>query len=708
MPRKKKKKLDEAKPRLEWSIDPHTRREIMAITLLVLGLLFLLASFGIAGNLGEALLGILKYLFGSLGFFVSVVFIILGGGLLLNRIVWKASQWIGFVVGFVVIPALFYFFGEAGGMFGTILGRPLSDALGPIAGFILALAFTVITLMVTADTSLAKLRGLSAPQPDDEETEGPDVKINTPNSTAVPIFDPKRGFRLPFGEKKQPKVPVVAAPKVVPVATIKTRDKSWTLPAIDLLELSTSRAEPGPIKKNVMAIEKTLKDFGISVAMGDVNVGPTVTQYTLKPAEGVKLNQITARTNDLALALAAHPIRVEAPIPGKAAVGIEIPNKEKAIVSLREILESDIFKKEKSNLALALGRDVAGEPIIVDLAKAPHMLIAGATGSGKSVGINTVILSLLYQNAPADLRFLLVDPKRVEFSMYNDIPHLLCPVITDAEKTVSALRWAVAEMERRYQVLSEQHKRNIAEYNAANPEAHMPYIVIVIDELADLMATSANEVEGAIVRLAQMARAVGMHLIVATQRPSVDVITGLIKANITTRIAYAVASQIDSRTILDQAGAERLLGNGDMLYIGSENPQPRRIQGVYVSSKEVDAITNFLRGAGPAEYNEEILTYRPAGSNRGGEGGGEIDDSMYEEAKSLVIQTGKASASLLQRRLRVGYARAARLLDILEEQGIIGAADGAKPRDILVDRLDYQSGNQLPAREFIEDEETSQ
>lgn len=701
--KKKKKKLEKEREPLEWSINPDTTREIIAISLLILGILFVLSIFNLAGNLGQALyMYALEYPFGFsfLSFLVAVSFIFLGGGLLLKRLTFKPLQVIGLIASYITIPTILHPFG---GALGSLLGTPIRDAFGPIAGFILSVALAFITLLLAADTSIAKLRGLDKPEEEEDEDGLPDVKINEGGATAVSVVDmAKKGFRFPFGGKKEkaPVAPVVAQPKVVPVVAAKTRDTNWVMPSLEILEVSSTRAEPGNIKKNVQSIEKTLKDFGISVAMGDVNVGPTVTQYTLKPAEGVKLNQITARTNDLALALAAHPIRVEAPIPGKAAVGIEIPNKEKAIVSLKEVLASDVFKKEKSNLALALGRDVAGEPSVLDLAKAPHMLIAGATGSGKSVGINSILMSLLYQNAPADLRLLLVDPKRVEFSMYNGIPHLLCPVITDADKTVNALKWAVAEMERRYKVLEEQHKRNISEFNAANPDNHLPYIVIVIDELADLMATSANDVEGAIVRIAQMARAVGIHLIVATQRPSVDVITGLIKANVTTRIGFAVASQIDSRTILDQAGAERLLGNGDMLLLSSDSPQPRRVQGVYVSSKEVDTVTKFLRDAAPAEYNEEILTFRASGGGRGGEGGsGAIDDDMYEEAKELVMQAGKASASLLQRRLRVGYARAARLLDILEDQGVIGPADGAKPRDVLVDTMSYNANSQASLEE---------
>jgi S-DNA-T family DNA segregation ATPase FtsK/SpoIIIE len=429
--------------------------------------------------------------------------------------------------------------------------------------------------------------------------------------------------------------------------------------------------------------------------MSDVNVGPTVSQYTLKPADGVKLNTITARSNDLALALAAPSVRIEAPIPGKSAVGVEIPNKTAAIVTLREILEADEIKKTDSSLALALGRDAAGTPFVVDLTKMPHLLIAGATGAGKSVCINSIIINLLYLNSPADLRFLLVDPKRVEFTEYNGIPHLLAPVVTDVDKTVSLLKWVVAEMERRFKLFAESSCRNIQVYNENPTEGKLPYIVVIIDELSDLMAQAANEVEASIVRIAQMARAVGIHLIVATQRPSVDVITGLIKANIPTRIAFAVASNADSRTILDQGGAEKLLGRGDMLYLSSELTQPKRAQSVLVVDKEIRSVTDFLKREGEAEYDDSITNFKPQKSHGSGGIEGNVDDALFEEAKELVIQTGKASASLLQRRLRVGYARAARLLDLLEEQGVIGPADGAKPRDILVANDQYSDGSEL-------------
>jgi len=417
--------------------------------------------------------------------------------------------------------------------------------------------------------------------------------------------------------------------------------------------------------------------------MQDVNTGPTVTQYTLKPAEGVKLNQITARSNDLALSLAAKSLRVEAPIPGKSAVGLEIPNKIPAKVTLKEVIQSSEFKAVKSKLAIALGRDVAGVPMGVDLEKMPHLLIAGSTGSGKSVCINSVIITLLYNNSPSDLRFLMVDPKRVELTCYNRVPHLLAPVITEVDRTVSALKWAVHEMERRYKVFSETGRRNIAAYNANPPDGKMPYIVVIIDELADLMAAAANDVESSIVRLAQMARATGIHLIVATQRPSVDVITGLIKANITSRIAFAVASQVDSRTILDMSGAEKLLGKGDMLFISSDVSKPKRIQGCHVTDPEIESVVEFLRAEGTVEYDDTILTYRNQKGMSTADGG-EIDDDLYEEARDTVMRAGKGSASLLQRRLRVGYARAARLLDLLEQEGVIGPADGAKPRDVLI------------------------
>ncbi|MBU1177694.1 DNA translocase FtsK, partial [Patescibacteria group bacterium] len=370
---------------------------------------------------------------------------------------------------------------------------------------------------------------------------------------------------------------------------------------------------------------------------------------------------------------------------GRALVGIEIPNQAVAIVRLREAMESEEFVQRSSNLSILLGRNVAGTPVVADLTKMPHLLVAGATGSGKSVCLNTMLLTLLWQNSPEDLRLIMVDPKKVEMTCYNSMPHLLTPVITDVDKTVNALRWAVSEMERRFELFSEAGKRDIAAYNKSAKEDKIPYIIVVIDELADLMAVAANEVEGCIVRLAQMARAVGIHLVLATQRPSVNIITGLIKANITSRIAFAVASQIDSRTIIDTAGAEKLLGNGDMLYITSDLGKPRRIQGIFVSDKEIRQVTDHIKKQDEPEYHDEVTKKQTASSIPGVVSADDTDDELFGEAQAVVTQAGKASASLLQRRLRIGYARAARLLDVLEDKGIIGPADGAKPRGILID-----------------------
>jgi S-DNA-T family DNA segregation ATPase FtsK/SpoIIIE len=462
----------------------------------------------------------------------------------------------------------------------------------------------------------------------------------------------------------------------------------WEFPSLNLLsdEKMTIVSDEMELDKKERMIQEKLAEFGIGSDRGPANAGPTVTQFTLKPHEGVKLAKITNLKNDLALALSTPSLRLEAPIPGKDLIGIEIPNEKRATVHLKEILESREFEDIKSPLRLAMGRDVAGNAVVADLAEMPHLLIAGATGAGKSVGMNTFLMSLLFQNSPADLKLIMVDPKRVELMPYNNIPHLLTPVITEAEKALAALRWCVAEMMRRYGELAQKGYRNVAEYNAKEEEK-MPKIVIVIDELADLMMRQLKkDTEAAICRLAQMARAVGMHLIVATQRPSVDVITGLIKANIPTRISFAVTSAVDSRTILDSIGAEDLLGKGDMLFSNAALSKPRRIQGIFVSSEEINRVTNKLKIAGQPEYDDSVT----AGSepDESGlpdfSGGGSAGGNINEQAVEVIRSTGKASASLLQRRLSVGYARAARILDELEEQGLIGPARGAKPREIYL------------------------
>ena len=461
----------------------------------------------------------------------------------------------------------------------------------------------------------------------------------------------------------------------------------------ELLEKKSTKPQGGDVKFKAEQIKKTLKNFGIKVEMKDVQVGPVVTQFSFKPAEGTKLSRITALHDDLALSLAAHPIRIEAPIPGKPYVGLEVPNKQSAIVRIKTLIDSKTFKERKNNMQMILGKDVAGDDWITDLAKMPHLLVAGQTGSGKSVCLNSIIVSLLYQNKPSDLRFIMIDPKRVELPLYNGIPHLLAPVITDTRKTLNAFKWAVSEMERRYDILSKFGKRNIASYNEIAKEK-MPYIVFIVDELADIMVTAGKEVETYIVRLTQMSRAIGIHLVIATQRPSVNVITGLIKANVPARISFSVASNTDSRTILDKSGAEKLIGKGDMLFVDPKDNKPRRIQGVFVSEEEVKKIANSLKLQLelPVSYCEEIVS----DNDSSGEGPGGITgrigidnnqhkDVLYSQAVDIVIQNKKASSSYLQRRLRIGFTRAARLIDIMEENGIVGPAQGSKPRTILIE-----------------------
>lgn len=466
----------------------------------------------------------------------------------------------------------------------------------------------------------------------------------------------------------------------------------WEYPADTLLaEAPKEKADRGDMHKNANIIEKTLESFGIRAHVVEVNPGPAVTQYALKITLGTKVSKITSLSSDLALALAAPTgqVRIEAPIPGRDLVGIEIPNRGLEFVTLKRMLNSDVMKHAKSKLAVAMGLDVSGKPVIADIAKMPHALVAGATNSGKSVLMNTIICSLLFRTKPTEVRLILVDPKRVELTGYNGIPHLLTPVIVEQDKILSALHWAIGEMENRYKKFAEIGVRNIEGFNEWSGFQALPYIVIMIDELAEIMAYAPADVEDSICRLAQMARAVGIHLIIATQRPSVDVITGLIKANVPTRVAFNVSSMIDSRVIIDMPGAEKLLGRGDMLYIPPDQSKPTRIQGAFVSEGEVNKVVDFLKSTHTeTHYSEEVINTPVAAMKRGSSGtvasGGDGKDPLFEDAIRLICQHDKASASLLQRRLSVGYARAARILDQLEEAGIIGPGEGAKPRDVLV------------------------
>ncbi|MBI2405348.1 DNA translocase FtsK [Candidatus Gottesmanbacteria bacterium] len=478
--------------------------------------------------------------------------------------------------------------------------------------------------------------------------------------------------------------------------TTTTADMTlWEYPPLSLLSDGPGqKADRGDMRKNADTIERTLDSFGIQAKVSEVNTGPAVTQYALKIALGTKVSKITSLASDLALALAAPTgaVRIEAPIPGRDLVGIEIPNRGLEFVTLKRMLASDAMRKAKSKLAVALGLDVSGSAVIADIGRMPHVLVAGTTGSGKSVLINAWITSLLFRTTPVEVKLIMVDPKRVELIGYNGIPHLLTPVIVEPDKILSALRWSMTEMENRYKQFAEVGVRNIDGFNELSGFQAMPYIVILIDELADLMAYAPVEVEDAVCRLAQMARATGIHLVLATQRPSVDVITGLIKANVPARIAFNVSSMVDSRVIIDMPGAEKLLGRGDMLYVPPDQSKPSRIQGTYVSEHEVNKVVDFLKEKNKAvQYTEEVVNQPLSGWKRGagGERGtSDGKDALFEDALRLICQHDKASASLLQRRLSVGYARAARILDQLEEAGIIGPGEGSKPRDVLVKNPD--------------------
>jgi S-DNA-T family DNA segregation ATPase FtsK/SpoIIIE len=693
----------------EEGVNPETTMGILVIFLFALAAISVLSLFDLAGPAGLFIKDILTSGFGVGRYLLPFIF----SGLayvLLNEEKYQPglSNYLGlflFVLSFLALlqwnfinkdPFSLNDLAKGGGYIGLILAYPLLKIMGRAASFIVLAAFFVSSLLLTFNTSLRQIaekgsfwkgiyRNLKIfllnlkfrnknenEEQYNEEGEEEDA-VEEGGGAATPVFETKE---IEDGQaEKQIELP----------STLIRRERRKIDLPIDLLQDQSEKPTSGDLREQMNVIEKTLKNFGIDVEMGDISVGPTVTQYTLKPAEGIKLSQITTLHNDLALALAAHPIRIEAPIPGKSLVGIEVPNQKVATVGLKEVLRSQDFKQRKNNMTVALGKDVSGKVWIAELAKMPHLLVAGSTGSGKSVCLNTLIISLLYQNSPDDLKLILVDPKRVEFTIYNGIPHLLAPVIADVPKTVNALKWTIGEMDRRFELLSKSGKRDIVSFNN-EMEEKMPYIVLIIDELADLMAVAAAEVEAAIIRLAQMARAVGIHLVLATQRPSVNIITGLIKANITTRIAFSVASNADSRTILDTSGAEKLLGRGDMLYTSPDLGKPKRLQGIFIRDNEIKNIIDYLKSKAEPNYIEEV-TQRPAfgsapvaGFDFGGNGG---DEELLEEAKEVILRAGKASASLLQRRLKIGYARAARLLDLLEERGIIGPADGAKPREVF-------------------------
>lgn len=594
--------------------------------------------------------------------------------------------------------------GGNGGHVGGAVGDAVLNALDKVPASLLFFVFGVLTFFFAFGISpsvVLKLRELFSRS---EVEEG--------ELAALKAKAAEKGFKLNEG------VPVMrhsealgndqqrlstfknTAAKLTPSesheALTTTADSDWKLPGVELLDQRQDKADAGNVEANAHTIRTTFQNFDIDVEMEGANIGPSVTQYTLKPPTGVKLTKITALENNLALDLAATSIRMEAPIPGKRAVGIEVPNLKPALVRLSSIIQSREWNDSQSPLTFAIGKDIVGRAVIGDLTKMPHLLVAGQTGSGKSVMINDIITSLLYRNSPSDLKLILVDPKQVELTPYNDIPHLLTPVIHEPERTISALKWAVAEMERRLRTMAGVGKRNIEEYNKLKPDEKMPYVVIVIDELSDLMMVAARDVEALVVRIAQKARAAGIHLILATQRPSVNVITGLIKANVPARIAFTTVSQVDSRTIIDQMGAEKLLGKGDMLFMTSEMPAPKRVQAAFVADDETHKVNEFVRSQRAPDYNEEVVS-QPVQIGKGGvvvtdTTRDNADEDMFHDAVQVVIENRKASTSLLQRRLRIGYGRAARLIEEMEEQGIIGAADGSRPREVLVSSMDQVFG----------------
>lgn len=676
-----------------FDLEDQTKKAILAILFFSFAVIVSLSIWHLAGPFGEMVFRSFNYLFGWGYFVLPVIFLMMAFELLKSRrrhiyfaTIFGAFLLFGSTLGILEMS----FSNNYAGLAGYFVALSLNKIFGFWASLVLLISFIFISLIMTLNIPLKIGR-----DEDEEEGEEEEETIQKAKDEKPVEVNPIVNQAIPREEKQ--------AILVKPISKIEKEEDEFKIPkfigsaykppTIDLLERIENQPISGDIKANANIIKRTLQHFGIEVEMGEVNVGPTVTQYTLRPAQGVKLSKIVTLHNDLALALAAHPLRIEAPIPGKALVGIEVPNKSIALVRLGSLLGSEHFKK-LDLLNFALGRDVSGLPIFADLSKMPHLLIAGATGAGKSVCIHALITSLIWRNGPSQLKFILIDPKRVELAYYRDLPHLLTPVVSDGKKSINALRWAVKEMERRYEILSDYHARDIVNFNnqvikKREPESFMPYLIIVIDELADLMAAYGREVEGTIIRIAQMARAVGIHLIVSTQRPSVEVLTGLIKANITTRIALQVPSQVDSRTILDMAGAEKLLGSGDMLYMSNDSSKPRRLQGVFIAEKEIKRIVGYIAEKNPltaAENGEFPIAENNLQPELGSsdEFSESIDDELFEAAKEVIFQAKKASASLLQRRLRVGYARAARLLDILEEKGFIGPGDGAKPREVYM------------------------
>ena len=721
--RKSTKKSTPAKP--QHSLPAGFWSQVGAVMLILLSLLLVVSWFGVGGPVLQWIDMATVKTIGYTAYALPILLIYLA----VETFRAEENQ-LPAVVKFAAILEIVWFSGlfglmktashpNSGGFVGDILNTATLKMVDSAIAVIIYLVLAFITVLFITQTSpftvfsklwemiksntkedddnrsVMKKASIAQPAEEEKKTDLGEIKLNA----GVPIID--------TAKEKKSLLKKVEKPEKVneEQALVATRDPNWEAPSLDLLEKNESGADAGDTRQNAQIIHDTLAEFNIEAAMGDINVGPKVTQYTLRPPSGVKLTRITALETNIALNLAAQSLRIEAPIPGQRAVGIEVPNRKAAEVRLRSTLSSKQWAAARDPLSFGIGKDISGQVVVGELGKMPHLLIAGQTGSGKSVMINTLLCSLLYRNSPSDMKLILVDPKQVEMAPYADIPHLLTPVINEPEKTISALKWAVNEMERRYKLLAGEKIRNIKEYNKrlqsrakkiaiadenGNVQEHedgsMPYIVIVVDEMSDLMMMAKKDVETLIVRLAQKSRAVGIHLVLATQRPSVNVITGLIKANVPARIAFTVASQVDSITILDQSGAEKLLGQGDMLFYVTSMSKPKRIQGAWVTDDEVNKIADHLRMQMAPQYNDEVVAQPVQLDGKGGvvmdlsEGG----DDKFKDAVRVVVERRKASTSMLQTRLGIGYQRAARIIEEMEERGIIGPQNGSKPRDVLI------------------------
>ncbi len=748
MARRKKRKILGFIPRLD--IDPAAKRGIFIVTVCALGFIALLGLFGKSGLLGEYLLDFMTWAFGWGRWLLPFIFIAWAYMLYDDeRFELRGSTYFGFILFFSALHLFFSLMinrdiwdlamldGRGGGQLGYFLAGLFITVMGFFASLISALGLMLISMVIIFDTSLREIIGRDSflgkifypfhfvmdkifarfekkdeeeqgegeepeeggeeeeeqqeeeNEEDEEESEESEEEAEDEGDEEEKDKNEDEESEEENEEEEEEETPLPVR-RPPPVEKLWWQEKTELEVNIPLRLLNATKGKPtsGDIENNKELIRKTLEDFGIQVEMKGVSIGPTVTQYSFRPADGVKVAKITNLSNDLALSLAAESVRIEAPIPGKSLVGIEVPNESKAMVGLRELFSSEAFKERKHDMFMALGKDVAGKPRLADLTSMPHLLVAGTTGAGKSVCLNTLIISLMYQNNPDDLRMIMVDPKQVELTAYDKTPYLLTPVITDVKKTVNSLKWCINEMEKRYEVLRESGNKNIQTYNQSH-EVHMPYIVLIIDELADLMVSAGKEIETSVIRLAQKSRAVGIHLILATQRPSVNVITGLIKANMPSRIAFKVASSTDSRTILDGVGAEKLIGRGDMLFLNPEMPKPVRLQGAFLSEEEINRLAAFVKSKSKKlRYLDEVTDGKKVVSAGGGGQGIAIEnaDELLLEARDIVVSTGKASTTFLQRRMRIGYSRAASILDQLEELGIIGPGKGAKPRDILVSK----------------------